>query len=328
MTSLHNWQELLKQGVNNTGDLLDLVQLSEQDIPAALLSPQPFKLRVPQGFINRMQRGNPHDPLLLQVLPVSDELNTTPGYTADPLVESQTNPIPGLLQKYKSRALLTITGACAINCRYCFRRHFPYSDNNPGTAGWEAAIDYLRQHTDIKEVIFSGGDPLTAPDSVLANLTAKIATIPHITTLRIHSRLPIVLPERINDEFLAWFTGSRLKPVMVLHCNHPQEIDNNVADALKRLDKAGILLLNQTVLLKGINNDSSILAALSNILFENNTLPYYLHLLDKVQGAAHFDLPLVEASTIYSELRALLPGYLVPKLVREIPGAKSKTTIL
>jgi EF-P beta-lysylation protein EpmB len=328
MTSLQHWQELLKQGVNNTKELLSLVNLTEHDLPTALTSPQPFKLRVPRGFINRMQAGNPNDPLLLQVLPLLSELDLTPGYDTDPLAESTTNPVPGLLQKYKSRALLTITGACAINCRYCFRRHFPYSDNNPGTAGWQLALDYLRQHNDIKEVIFSGGDPLTAPDTILANLAKQIAAIPHITTLRIHTRLPIVLPERINDEFLAWFSGSRLKPVMVMHCNHPQEIDASVVNALNRLHKAGAILLNQTVLLKGVNDNATILAALSEALFENHTLPYYLHLLDKVQGAAHFDLPMTEVSAIYNELMALLPGYLVPKLVREIPGAASKTTII
>lgn len=328
MTSLQHWQDLLKQGVSTTAELLSLVHLTEQDIPSALQSTQPFKLRVPRGFIQRMEVGNPNDPLLLQILPVAAELELTPDFSADPLAESTSNPIPGLLQKYKSRALLTVTSACAVNCRFCFRRHFPYADNNPGTNGWQLAMDYLQQHTEIKEIIFSGGDPLTAPDPILANLAKQIADIPHIHTLRIHTRLPMVLPERINDEFITWFTGSRLKPVLVTHCNHAQEIDNAVASAMKRLHSAGVTLLNQTVLLRGINDNAITLAALSEKLFESYTLPYYLHLLDKVQGAAHFDVPLTEAKAIYSELMSLLPGYLVPKLVREIAGASSKTTIL
>ncbi len=327
MTSLSNWQQLLKQGINNTPELLSLLQLTSADIADALLTPQPFKMRVPLGFVSRMQIGNPNDPLLRQVLPIVAEQASVSGYTLDPLQEAVSNPIPGLLQKYKSRVLLTISGACAINCRYCFRRHFPYSDNNPGMQGWAAAINYISERPDITEVIFSGGDPLTAPDTFLASLAEKIAHIPHVTTLRIHTRMPIVLPERINDEFLAWFTQSRLKPVLVTHCNHPQEIDASVMQAAKRLQQAGVLLLNQSVLLKGINDDAAILAALSNKLFECHILPYYLNLLDKVEGTSHFDLPQTEAIALHQALAALLPGYLVPKLIQEIPDRPSKTLI-
>lgn len=327
MTSLSNWQTLLKQGITQPQELLALLDLSVQDLPDAELSPQAFKLRVPRGFVERMQRGNPQDPLLLQVLPLGIEHTPAAGYLVDPLAETQSNPIPGLLHKYQSRVLLTISGACAINCRYCFRRHFPYANNNPGTTGWQAALDYIQQRPEIQEVIFSGGDPLTAPDELLASLAEKIAAIEHVKILRIHTRLPIVLPERIDIPFLKWFTGTRLKPVMVLHCNHPQELDQTVADAAKRLKQAGVLLLNQSVLLKNINDNAAVLAALSEKLFEYDILPYYLHLLDKVQGAAHFDLPRHVAIAIHDELRTLLPGYLLPALVQEIPAAASKMPI-
>ncbi|NNM60029.1 MAG: EF-P beta-lysylation protein EpmB [Legionellales bacterium] len=327
MTSLQNWQELLKQGINNTADLLSHLQLDPVDVPEALLPTQPFKMRVPLGFVARMQIGNPHDPLLRQVLPIADEHKLSSDFTRDPLNENISNPVPGLLQKYKTRVLLTISGACAINCRYCFRRHFPYSDNNPGMNGWMAAIDYIRARPDISEVIFSGGDPLTAPDNFLATLANHLASIPHVTTLRIHTRMPIVLPERINNEFIDWFTGSRLKPVLVTHCNHPQEIDTSVAYAARCLQQAGVLLLNQSVLLKGINDNVSILTTLSNKLFECHILPYYLNLLDKVEGTAHFDLPQTTAIALHQELLAHLPGYLVPRLIREIPGKPSKTLI-
>ncbi len=327
MNIIPNWQTLLKQGIQDTAELLALLELSPAEMPGALLTPQPFSVRVPRGFVARMQKGNPHDPLLLQVLPLVAETLPQPSYSTDPLAEAEANPIPGLLHKYQGRVLLTPTGVCAINCRYCFRRHFPYHENNPGSHGWQAAISYIRDHTDINEVILSGGDPLIAPDRVLAGLAEQLATIPHLDTLRIHSRLPIVLPERIDDAFISWFTGTRLKPVLVTHANHPQEIDTSVADAAAKLKKAGVIQLNQTVLLKGINDQADVLAQLSKKLFACDILPYYLHVLDKVQGTAHFDLPEAQAKTIYDELLSLLPGYLVPKLVREIPGKSSKIPI-
>lgn len=328
MTSLQNWQILLKQGVSNTAELLDLLNLTPQQMPYALQEEQPFKLRVPRGFVDRMEKGNPHDPLLLQALPVQQELISTPGFSKDPLTEQHYNPLPGLLHKYQGRVLFTLTGSCAIHCRYCFRRHFPYADNNPGRQGWQQILDYIAADKNINEVILSGGDPLVMPDNILAELALKLDKIPHLNILRIHSRLPIVLPERINEEFLSWFTTLRLKPVLVIHSNHPNEIDVKVQLALHRLKQAQVVLLNQTVLLKNINNNAATLAELSRVLFQHGVLPYYLHLLDKVEGAAHFDLPLEQAIDLHKELLSLLPGYLVPKLVKEAGGAKSKTPIV
>ena len=323
-----NWQTHLKNGITHPLQLLTALQLTPEDFPFRILYDHPFKTRVPLGFVNRMQKGNPHDPLLLQVLPIDSELLSPEGYTTDPLDEHRTNIIPGLIHKYHNRVLLTITGACAIHCRYCFRRHFPYSDNNPGREGWGRVIDYLKAAPEITEVIFSGGDPLTAPDTLLGGLAESLATIPHIKTLRIHSRLPIVLPERIDEAFLGWFTQTRLQPVMVVHTNHPQEIDSTVEQALSRMHQVGITLLNQSVLLKGINDNATILAALSQKLIENHTYPYYLHLLDKVKDTAHFDLPRHRAIQIYHELLASVSGYLVPKLVEERAGEKNKSPII
>lgn len=327
MTTTIDWQTVLKQGISHTTELLQYLQMDPNDFPMALQEPQPFRLRVPKGFAARMQPGNPADPLLLQVLPVAAELLTPAGYTADPLQEKHSNPIPGLLHKYRSRVLLTITSACAINCRFCFRRHFPYADNNPGTQGWQATLDYIRARPEINEVIFSGGDPLIAPDETLAALTEQLAAISHVKTLRIHSRIPIVLPERITPALLQWFTGHRLKPVLILHTNHAQEIDHTVQHALTALKQAGVTLLNQAVLLRGVNDNVEALVNLSETLFAYGVMPYYLHLLDKVQGAAHFDLPLEQAVQLHQQLQLQLPGYLVPKLVREIAGEGSKTLI-
>lgn len=327
-TGIAAWQALLKNGVEKVTDLLEQLALDKQYWQTmGIDDTSTFKLRVPQGFVNRMQPGDPTDPLLLQVLPLMAETMTVPNYSRDPLKEKTQNPVPGLLHKYKSRVLLTMTGACAINCRYCFRRHFPYDENNPGRQGWQAAIDYIKQDARIKEVIFSGGDPLILPDATLASFSKQLAAIPHLTTLRIHTRLPIVLPERINNEFLGWFAHSRLKPVLVTHANHPNEIDQSVANAAKRLQEAGVLVLNQSVLLKNINDNPSVLATLSEKLFACHIIPYYIHLLDKVEGAAHFDLPEATAIAIHQELIRLLPGYLVPKLVCEIGGEASKTSV-
>ncbi|MBY0545590.1 MAG: EF-P beta-lysylation protein EpmB [Gammaproteobacteria bacterium] len=327
-TGLATWQTLLKEGIEKVTDLLELLGLDKHPWhEMAIDESSSFKLRVPHGFVNRMKRGDPNDPLLLQILPLMAEKTVTPNYSVDPLGEKAHNPVPGLLHKYKSRVLLTMTGACAINCRYCFRRHFPYEENNPGRLGWQSAIDYIKQDTRINEVIFSGGDPLILPDHVLAPFSEQLAAIPHLTTLRIHTRLPIVLPERINDEFLDWFAHSRLKPVLVTHANHPNEIDESVASAAKRLQQADIFVLNQSVLLKNVNDNPSALATLSEKLFACHIMPYYIHLLDKVEGAAHFDLPEATAIAIHQELVRLLPGYLVPKLVCEIGGEASKTSV-
>jgi EF-P beta-lysylation protein EpmB len=274
-----------------------------------------------------MQKGNINDPLLRQVLPLQDELKETNGYDRDPLQETQFNPIPGLLHKYHSRVLLTFTGTCGVNCRFCFRRHFSYEENNPGTAGWNRALDYIAQDQSIVEVILSGGDPLVATDQALEAITKKLAAIPHLKRLRIHSRMPIVLPLRVTSELISAVTAPSLKTILILHCNHPNEISPDVRTAMHRLTEAGVVLLNQSVLLRGINDDVETLVALSEALFEINVQPYYLHVLDKVQGAAHFDLEIEKSRALHMALTKRLSGYLVPKLVCEQPGAPAKLSL-
>ncbi|QRN04866.1 EF-P beta-lysylation protein EpmB [Legionella sp. MW5194] len=321
-----SWQKILAQGFATKEALLDYLSL-----PHTLGSEgaeQQFKTRVPRGFARRMQAGNPNDPLLLQVLAVEQELHETLGYSVDPLGEAAANPMQGLIHKYQGRVLLTLTGACAVNCRYCFRRHFPYQDNNPGREGWRRVIDYIREDSAIHEVILSGGDPLMAADLVMGELIKALGEINHVRTLRFHTRIPIVLPERINATLLDQLAASRLRKVIVIHCNHPQEIDESVAKACLALHQSGCQLLNQSVLLKGINDEPDVLAALSERLFDCNVLPYYLHVFDKVKGGAHFDMPDDEALAIYRQLQALLPGYLVPRLVREEAGKKHKTLLV
>ena len=323
--SILSWQQILAQGFATAEQLLDFLQLPAA--VASLVAEQQFKTRVPRGFAARMQLGNPRDPLLLQVLAVEDELQVTPDFVHDPLSELAVNSIPGLIHKYQGRVLLTITGACAINCRYCFRRHFPYQDNNPGRAGWQPVMDYIAKDKDIHEVILSGGDPLLATDTMLEALFAQLEAIPHLTTIRIHTRIPGVLPERVTDDLIELLKASRFEVVVVLHCNHPQELDASVEKACLQLRMAGCHLLNQSVLLAGVNDTAETLAALSKCLFAYGVLPYYLHLLDKVQGAAHFDVSLTHALTIFKQLQAMLPGYLVPRLAREEAGKKHKTLV-
>ena len=323
--SIPCWQKILAQGFPSAAELLGFLDLPVAE--GSLLAEKQFKTRVPRGFAARMQRGNRQDPLLLQVLAVEEELQTVDGFTQDPLNEIAANPIQGLIHKYHGRVLLTVTGACAINCRYCFRRHFPYQDNNPGRAGWLPVVDYIANNPDIHEVILSGGDPLLAKDNVLAELFTLLETVPHLRTLRIHTRIPVVLPERINSDLIQRLETSRLQIVVVLHSNHPHELDTNVANACIALRHAGCHLLNQSVLLAGVNNNVDVLVALSERLFACGVLPYYLHVLDKVQGAAHFDVDLADALAIFQQLQARLPGYLVPRLAREEPGKKNKTLI-
>lgn len=322
-----SWQTALANCITDPRHLLELLELDMTLLPAAQRAATLFPLRVTQSFLQRIKKNDIHDPLLRQILPLDCELKESAGFSTDPLAEKNANPIPGLLHKYHGRVLLTLTGACAINCRYCFRRTFPYQDNNPGTTGWEKALTYIANDPTINEVIFSGGDPLVAPDKLLATFSQKIAAIPHVKTLRIHSRLPIVLPERITENFITWFTGTRLNPILVIHCNHPQEINTEVALALQTLRDAKIVLLNQAVLLKNINDNAETLIQLSETLFNQGVLPYYLHLLDRVQGTAHFEAEETIAKQLMIDIRKKLPGYLVPKLVREVAGESAKSPI-
>ena len=296
-------------------------------LAGALAAGREFALRVPEPYLLRMQPGNPNDPLLRQVLPLGEELQDQPGYVTDPLGEQHSNAQPGIIHKYHGRLLLVVTAGCAINCRYCFRRHFPYAENNLSTAEWEQALDYIRQDSSINEVIYSGGDPLAANDRRIAWLTRQIADIPHIKRLRVHTRLPVVIPQRVTDELIEALGATRLPVTMVLHCNHANEVDAQMLAATQKLKSANITLLNQAVLLRGVNNRLEDQIALSEVLGDNGVLPYYLHLLDHVRGASHFHCSDAEAKHLVGQLLTRLPGYLVPRLVREIAGEAGKVPI-
>lgn len=324
---MKNWQQLLSNAVTEPQELLELLELDQSLLPAARAAAKLFPLKVPRGFIARMKKGDSNDPLLRQILPLAAEETLVTGYTADPLEEAKFNPLPGLLHKYHGRVLLTYTGACAINCRFCFRRHFAYDDNNPGNQGWDNVVAYINNDSTITEVILSGGDPFIANDGSLQQFLGKLANIAHLQRVRFHTRLPIVLPERITPELIRAITTTRLQVIVVVHCNHPQEIDASVATAIQLLRAAGVALLNQTVLLKNINDNADTLIALCELLFKMGIQPYYLHLLDKVQGTAHFDYDKEIARDIYNEMKRRLSGYLVPKLVCEQPDEPAKTAV-
>jgi L-lysine 2,3-aminomutase len=320
------WQQDLANVVTDPATLLTMLDLNpalyQEDIKARRL----FPMRVPRSFIELMQKGNPQDPLLKQVLPLSQEFRQHPQFMLDPLQEHQT-AIQGLLHKYESRVLLMLRTGCAVNCRYCFRRHFPYAENKLNHEALNEAIAYIRARPTINEVILSGGDPLMATDEHLEKLINTLVSIPHLTRLRIHSRLPVVLPRRLTDTLAQHLSSSRLKAILVLHINHPQEIGEALQQNLKQYQAQGITLLNQAVLLQDINNSSSTLIELSEKLFQAGILPYYLHLLDPVQGAAHFNVSRQEALAHMQIIRAKLPGFLVPKLVQELPEQASKTPV-
>lgn len=325
MSSSH-WQQQWQSSFKNMDDLLEYLHISREAL-SILDQKSEFPLRVPQAFVDRMEKGNPNDPLLKQILPLSQELEGATGFVTDPLAENDANPLPGLLHKYKSRVLLTLSGACAVHCRYCFRRHFPYSENNPGTKGWEPVFDYLLSHPEVKEVILSGGDPLSVDDSLLRNFIQRLEEIASVNYLRIHTRLPVVIPERVTEALLKIFRETRFRVTVVLHSNHANEWDNSLHLPMKKLSAAGVTLLNQAVLLRGVNDTLSSQVDLSYRLFDFGILPYYLHLLDKVSGAAHFDVAKHIAIELMREMIETLPGYLVPKLVYEAPHRRSKIPV-
>lgn len=322
-----SWQRQLSQAIRDPATLCKRLNLDDSWLPGAATGHQLFEICVPDAYLTRIAPNDPNDPLLRQVLPVSDEAATPQGYVTDPLEEAEHQPVKGLIHKYANRVLLIASPNCAINCRYCFRRHFPYSDNSPSRAQWQEALDYLRIDTSLNEAILSGGDPLAANDRQLAWLVEQLENIPHLKRLRIHTRLPVVIPDRIDDALVGWLAATRLQKVMVLHINHANEIDQAVINACTRLKQAGVTLLNQSVLLRGINDSVSTLATLSERLFEAGVLPYYLHVVDPVQGAAHFDVPDAEAKALVKQLLEHLPGFLMPRLVREVPGKASKTPL-
>ena len=322
-----HWQTALASAIREPSELLHYLNLPQSLLNGAIAASQSFALRAPLGYCQRIEKGNPNDPLLRQILPLDAELISDQHFKLDPVGDLAAMELPCLLHKYHGRVLIITTAACAVHCRYCFRRHFPYQENR-AEQNWQEAIDYIQSHSDIHEVILSGGDPLSLTESRLKNLTDKLLNIPHIKTLRLHTRQPIVLPERINNELLNWLDSLPWKIVIVLHCNHANEIDSSVAAALKKLQQHQVTLLNQSVLLAGVNDNTETLINLSQKLFSHHVLPYYLHMLDKVQGAKHFYVKNEKAKQILNEIRQLLPGYLVPKLVKEQAGEKSKTALI
>ena len=324
------WQRDLSRSITDPAQLLAELELDPALAGPARSASSSFAMRVTRSYLARMRRGDAQDPLLRQVLPLADELIEAPGYGADPLEEHAATRAPNLLQKYDGRALLITTQACAIHCRYCFRREFPYSaqsEAEEGAGRWGPALEALASDTSIEEVILSGGDPLSLSDARLARITDAIAGMPHVRRIRVHTRQPVVLPSRVDDGLLAWLRGIKLPIVFVLHTNHANEIDDEVRAACARLRSAGVTLLNQSVLLKGVNDDAGTLADLSRALVDAGVMPYYLHLPDRVRGTTHFDVPEAEALRLIERLSARLSGYLVPRLVREVPGAAYKVPV-
>lgn len=323
-----NWQSQLSDLITDPFGLLDQLEIcSDALLSGAILASKSFKLRVPRAFVGKMRKGDPLDPLLLQVLPHHLELEEHPEFVTDPLGEEAANQLPGVLHKYQSRFLLTLTGACAVHCRYCFRRHFPYQENLPKQDDWPQIKAYIEQNPHINEVILSGGDPLTLSNRKLKLWIERLESLQQVKILRIHSRVPVVIPQRLDTELLEILKSTRLRIIMVIHANHAAELDDQTCAYLEKLSQYGITALNQAVLLKGVNDDAQTLIELSQRLFDARVMPYYLHVLDKVKGAQHFDLSGSKIDEIYHDILAGLPGYLVPKLVREIAGEKNKTPL-
>lgn len=322
-----NWQQQWAGAIRDFQTLASLLELPPQALKFDSQAATDFPLRVPLSYVQRMRPGDPDDPLLRQVLPHRAETIPHSGFSTNPVGDLEAGRPGGLLQKYQGRALLMTTGACPVHCRYCFRRHFPYTRFNAAGGNWQAALRQVREDSSLQEIILSGGDPLSLHDDKLAELMQGLAAIPHITTLRIHSRLPVVLPDRITSNLLDTLALSQKQQVFVIHANHPAELTHDVPAALAAIHQRGHTLLNQTVLLRGINDQLDTQLALSRRLFALRVLPYYLHLLDPVAGAAHFDVTEQEGIELINNMRATLPGYLVPRLVREIAGAPSKTVI-
>jgi L-lysine 2,3-aminomutase len=322
-----SWQEAMKDAVRDAGELCRLLGLPADLVDEMLAAGRQFPLFVPRGFLARMHPGDPHDPLLRQVLPIGEELADATGFSLDPVDDASAAREPGLLHKYAGRVLLVTTGACAIHCRYCFRRHYPYSQSPRSLADWQSALEVIADDATIHEVILSGGDPLTIVDDTLSELVEHLERIPHLRRLRIHTRLPIVIPERVTSALVAMLQHSRLTPIIVIHANHARELDEQVAEALAKLSTAGVVLLNQAVLLAGVNDSTEAQADLCERLVNLRVLPYYLHQLDRVTGAAHFEVPIETGRRIIDELRSRLPGYAVPRFVREVAGELSKTVL-
>ncbi|MCU0959471.1 MAG: EF-P beta-lysylation protein EpmB [Pirellulaceae bacterium] len=321
------WPEALKAAVRDPVELCRLLDLPESLHEPARQAARLFPVFVPWEYLARIQPGDPHDPLLRQVLPLADELASGPEFTPDPVADTAATRQPGLLQKYAGRALLVTTPACAVHCRYCFRRHFEYQGTPRTAEAWRPVWECLAGDPTIEEIVLSGGDPLTLPDASLAALCQQLEQIPHLRRWRVHTRLPIMIPQRITDQLVTLLRQSRLTPLVVIHANHAAELDAAVADAVQRLVDAGIPVLNQSVLLRGVNDCAETLVALSRRLLELRVMPYYLHQLDQVSGAAHFYVPVERGRALIAAMRSHLPGYAVPRYVRETPGEPSKTVL-
>jgi EF-P beta-lysylation protein EpmB len=320
---VEQWQSLLKTNITSWETLVDFLQLLEVE-RSSVLKKSHFPLNLPRRLANKIRKGTLNDPLFRQFVPLTDENSATPGFNKDPVNESTFFKSEKLLQKYEGRALLVSTGACAMNCRFCFRRSFPYEKERKK---WDKELTILKNDPTITEVIVSGGDPLSLPNASLKELFDQLDTIDHLERIRLHSRFPLAFPERINTEFLEILKRSKKQIVFVLHSNHPREFDEEIFTSLKEMSKIGVLLLNQSVLLRGVNDSVETLKELFLLLINNGVLPYYLHQLDRVEGAAHFEVSQQEGLQLMSELANLLPGYALPKYVQEIPGKGAKTLI-
>jgi len=323
-----SWQQQLAQAITSPLQLLDMLDIPHSAFANCGQAADNFPLKVPHCYVDKMQPGTPDDPLLKQIMLSSQELEQVAGYSHDPVGDQNATAIPGLLHKYHGRVLLIATQTCAVHCRYCFRRHFPYTEHQPSRNQWQSALDYIAEGTEISEVILSGGDPLLLSDQKLAELVSRLESISHIKRLRIHTRLPVVLPDRISDELCQTLACTRLEVCLVIHANHANEIQATEIDCLQKLRSSNISLLNQSVLLAGINDKVDSLTELSEKLFSAGVLPYYLHYLDPVSGAAHFNVNKDKAIALIKGLQLRLPGYLVPRLVEEIAGEGSKLPII
>ena len=318
------WQAELRDAIRDPAELCAALGLPQRLAAERSAAGRAFPLLAPASFVARMECGNPADPLLLQVWPAAAEEVEAAGFVADPVDDAAAAVEAGLLQKYAGRALLVATGACAIHCRYCFRRHFPYDQTPPSDAAWTAAIEAIERDASIHEIILSGGDPLTVSDRRLAALVERLAAVPHLTRLRVHTRLPVVIPSRVTDGLVHLLASSRLTPIVVIHANHASELDAAVAAAVDRLRRSGVILLNQAVLLRDVNDSTDAQCELSLRLVEIGVTPYYLHQLDRVRAAAHFEVSVQRGCEIVAEMRRRLPGYAVPRYVQEQPGAEHK----
>lgn len=320
-----DWRRAWRQAITDPRELLARLGLADRADELLAGRDTGFPLRVPEGYLQRMRPCDADDPLLRQVLPAGAELLETAGFATDAVGDLAKSRAPGLIHKYHGRVLLIATGACAIHCRYCFRRHFPYEQELAAREQWRPALAVIAEDTSIHEVILSGGDPLALATGKLAELTAQLARIPHVRSFRIHTRLPVVLPERVDQPLTDWLSALPWPTAIVVHANHGNEIDADVGAALRRLRDAGATMLNQAVLLAGVNDSVPALVELSHRLYQYGVLPYYLHLLDRVHGAAHFEVDVDTARRLHDQIRLQLPGYLVPRLVREIAGEGAKT---